>query len=122
MPPPSRRHSASMIEDRPQSGAFREIAEGLIASGLNFRFRAKGRSMLPLIHDGEVLYVQPIRAEPIRVGDIVLFRKDAVFKSHRVIRKKNNLFIKTADADIDADDAEYGAKIVENTTSKESSE
>ena len=70
-----------MVEDRPQSGAFREIAEGLIASGLNFRFRAKGRSMLPLIHDGEVLYVQPIRAEPIRVGDIVLFRKDAGFKA-----------------------------------------
>src|SRR5690348_5507981 len=122
MPPLWRRPWAIMIQDRPQSSAFREVTEWMMASGLNFRFRAKGRSMLPIIHEVEILYVQPISAEPIRVGDIVLFKKGAGFKAHRVIRKKNKVFITRGDAGIDAGDAVQGEKIVGKITSKECGE
>ena len=70
------------------TAAFGELAEELLGSRLGFRFQAKGRSMWPLIADGEILHVQPVNTVELKVGDIVLFRQGAKFKAHRIIRKQ----------------------------------
>src|SRR6266436_196083 len=97
-----------MIEQRLESPTFGELAQGLLASGLGFRFQAKGRSMLPLINDGEMLHVQRANIAKLKVGDIVLFRQDTKFKAHRIICKGKTHFVTRGDAGWEADKAIQG--------------
>jgi len=110
-----------MIEERMQSQAFGEIAEGVLANGLGFRFQARGRSMLPLIHDGEILHVQRTNPATMKVGDIVLFRQGTEFKAHRIIRKQQDQFITRGDAGGEVDCA-TGGQIVGKIVAKECAE
>jgi signal peptidase I len=66
---------------------FEVLARQILAENRSIRFRARGSSMRPFIKDGDILLVEPVREDRIRVGDIVLFgdRKGAVL-AHRVIR------------------------------------
>jgi uncharacterized repeat protein (TIGR01451 family) len=110
-----------MTEERCASRVFGELADELLVSGAGFRFQAKGRSMWPLISDGEILHVQQTDAARLKVGDIVLFRKGAEFKAHRIIRrqKENDLFITRGDASCEADGAITGGQIVGKIIAKE---
>jgi uncharacterized repeat protein (TIGR01451 family) len=111
-----------MTEERPESQTFGEVADGLLACGLGFRFQARGRSMLPLIGDGEILHVQRANTARLGVGDIVLFRQGTEFKAHRIIRKKNDQFITRGDAGREADGAIAGGQIVGKIVAKECAE
>jgi uncharacterized repeat protein (TIGR01451 family) len=108
-----------MIEQRAESHIFGEVARGLLAGDLGFRFQARGRSMFPLIDDGEILHVRRANAAKLRVGDIVLFRQGAKFKAHRIIGKQQDQFITRGDASRDADGAITGREIVGKIVAKE---
>ena len=112
-----------MIEDRPASQIFGELADELLASGVGFRFQAKGRSMWPLIDDGEILHVQQVNAARLKLGDIVLFRRDTEFKAHRIIRKQKKLgnyqFITRGDAGQNQDGAIEGGQIMGKIIAKQ---
>jgi hypothetical protein len=108
-----------MIEDRRDSAVFQELIAGLAASGLKFRFRARGRSMMPAIRDGEILHVMPADPATIRVADVVLFRDDAGFKAHRVVCKYANIFVTRGDTGIEADGAIRGEQIMGKVVAKE---
>jgi uncharacterized repeat protein (TIGR01451 family) len=110
-----------MIEQRPASQAFGELADELLAAGAGFRFQAKGRSMWPQIDDGEVLHVQQANAGRLKVGDIVLFRRgeSREFKAHRIIRKQKDQFTTRGDASSEADGAIRGTQIVGKIIAKE---
>ena len=101
-----------------RTAAFGALADALLASRLGFRFQAHGRSMFPLIQDGEILHVQPVSSR-LKVGDIVLFREGANFKAHRIIRKQKDRFITRGDAGRDADAAIQKGQIVGKITAKE---
>ena len=105
-----------MSESRTQ--AFGELAAELLRNRLAFRFQARGRSMFPVIQDGEILHVQPASSR-LKVGDIVLFREGAKFKAHRIIRKQKDHFITRGDAGIKADAAIQKGQIVGKITAKE---
>jgi len=113
-------HSAP--EDCAQETAFGEVAAQLIASGLGFRFQAKGRSMLPTIQDGEILHVCPADPASIKLGEVILFRDCNGFKAHRVIRKKSDLFTTRGDSSAQADDEILSEQIVGKVTAKECAE
>lgn len=53
-----------------------------------FEVPIQGHSMRPLIHDGDVACVLPFPRHPIRVGDVVLFRREAFLVAHRVVAMK----------------------------------
>lgn len=108
----------SVADDRAKSSTFARLAQDLAASGISFRFQAKGRSMVPLIQDGDVLQVEPIGSYKLRIGDIVLFRKDGEFKAHRIVRKKGGDFITRGDAGMHTDDVSRG-QIVGRVASKQ---
>ena len=108
-----------MIEDRPQSAAFREVVEELLSAGVSFRFQARGRSMLPVIHDGDILHVKAVDPERVRVGEIVLFRNGRVLKAHRVVRKHKDFFVTRGDAGLEADDSIQRGQIVGKIIAKE---
>src|SRR5262250_412499 len=92
MPVPSRPCSGSMIKDRADSTKFSQVASELIASGHGFRFHAKGRSMLPVIQDGEFLHVAQVDVDDLKLADIVLFQRGENLKAHRIVRKHGRLF------------------------------
>jgi hypothetical protein len=66
------------------SPAFTDAAADLLASGYRLRFRATGRSMHRAIADGEIITVEPIAADEVRWGDIVLYRAQKSVIAHRV--------------------------------------
>ena len=92
-----------MTNDRAESVVFHLLTNELIASGYGLRFQAIGRSMLPTIADGEIVHVQPVTGNMLRIGDIVLLRSGGEFKAHRIIRKRGKRFITRGDTGIDTD-------------------
>jgi len=66
---------------------FLEQARQLLSRSLPVELRMSGSSMSPGIEDGDIITVEPITAEPIKAGDIVLYHSrfdTAVI--HRVVR------------------------------------
>lgn len=92
-----------MRKDLPQTLLFDQFASDLVANGCGFRFRAKGLSMLPAIHDGDILHVQPLAGKNPRNGDIILLRSGKEFKAHRIVRVHGGIFTTRGDAGIDSD-------------------
>lgn len=68
---------------------FFSRVEAEITEGHPVRFRLKGWSMFPLLHDGRdevVLY--PCTGEELRPMDVVLFRHNGRHLLHRIIRRE----------------------------------
>lgn len=66
---------------------FLEQARQLLSRNLPVELRMSGSSMSPAIEDGDIITVEPVKDEPIRQGDIVLYHSrfdTAVI--HRIIR------------------------------------
>jgi uncharacterized repeat protein (TIGR01451 family) len=115
----SKRYSDSMTEAQTNSHVFGQLATELLAGGIRFRFEAKGRSMLPVIQDGDLLHIQSADIAKLKVGDIVLFKTQREFKAHRIIRKHRKIFITRGDAGMDTDGAIRGEHIVGKVVAKE---
>jgi uncharacterized repeat protein (TIGR01451 family) len=108
-----------MVEERGESNTFRQIANSLIADGIGFRFQARGRSMWPIIGDGEIIHVRPVQSSQIKIADIVLFRDGKSFKAHRVVRKQGDLFVTRGDTGLEPDGVIRGGGIVGKVIAKE---
>lgn len=68
--------------------AFAELAAKILGQGTAVRFRAHGRSMWPLIRDGDILTVEPVKMETLRVGDVVLHRTEPCgLVAHRLVAR-----------------------------------
>ena len=55
----------------------------------------EGNSMFPSLKDGWKIEIEPVEAEKIRVGDVIVFKRDALV-CHRVVgrfRKDNEFFL-----------------------------
>jgi signal peptidase I len=67
---------------------FESLARDILSSGNTLRFRARGGSMRPLIRDGEILEVAPIKNGELHLGDIVLFSDPTRnLMAHRLIHR-----------------------------------
>jgi len=107
------------IEERADSSTFADLVRGLAASGISFRFQAQGRSMLPVIEDGQVLQIEPVGQNRLRPGDIVLFKKDGEFKAHRILRNEGGLFATRGDAGMHIDVEVAHEQIIGRVVAKE---
>ena len=109
-----------MTEPRAQTAVFTEVAGDLLNRGLGFRFQARGRSMLPVIADGDILHIEPARfCSEYRVGEIVLFRIEGKLKAHRVIRKCYDSLFARGDAGITEEGPIHRADILGRVVAKE---
>lgn len=73
------------------SKEFGIICSELLRAGKTISFTAKGTSMHPLVRDGDVVLVAPLKQEKIHKGDVVLFtigNGRAIL--HRVVRIRKN--------------------------------
>lgn len=60
--------------------------------------------MIPTIADGDVLHIETVNPERLKLGDIVLFKQGAEFKAHRIIGKRRDLLSIRGDAGVDIDE------------------
>ncbi len=65
--------------------ACRLVAESVRECG-EIRLCAVGTSMVPAIHPGDVLSIQPVNPKEISRGDIVVYAREQVLVVHRVVR------------------------------------
>src|SRR5580700_5520094 len=64
--------------------ACRLAAESVRMCGA-IRLPAMGTSMVPAIHPGDVLSIQPVDPKEVSVGDIVVYEREGVLIVHRVV-------------------------------------
>lgn len=75
---------------------FLELSSEILNKGNYLRFQAKGCSMFPAVRDGDILNVEPVKEEEIRLGDIIFYRTaDKRMSVHRVIKRlfRNDRFV-----------------------------
>ncbi len=62
-----------------------ELLAELLQRGEAIEFRARGGSMHPLIRDGDRLRIEPIRADQLRRGDVIAYRRGGRLLVHRYL-------------------------------------
>lgn len=85
------------MKDKVNLNEVWELIEEVVSSGGEFSITPNGISMLPLLRPGldTVVLVAP---DKIKVGDIVLYRRDSgKFILHRVMYLKNGKFLMSGD-------------------------
>ena len=99
----------STRDELPLSGqALLDLLRDVLAKGVPFRFRAKGGSMFPLILDGDVLVIMPLRAKTPPLGAVVAFVRPGVNKLvvHRLVARRGMMCL------IQGDCSEDGSELV----------
>ena len=75
-----------MSELRLESDGFESLADEVLSKGDTLRFRARGISMQPFIHDGDILEIKPNGGILFRRTDIVLCKiPTGRLVAHRVV-------------------------------------
>ena len=70
---------------------FESLALDILSQGCYLRFCAHGSSMAPFIRNGDVITVEPRRANELNIGDIVFYRRTSgKHVTHRLIDKSGN--------------------------------
>lgn len=60
----------------------------VVSEGPSWRAKSRGESMYPLIKNGDILLIQPAKADEIQPGDIVIYRiPSGSFIAHRFIKR-----------------------------------
>lgn len=68
---------------------FLAVATDVLHDGHALRFRAEGWSMYPIIRDGDIVEVAPVRASQLRRGDVLLCRIGDAAIAHRLVGFNN---------------------------------
>ncbi|MFZ0956220.1 MAG: S24 family peptidase, partial [Candidatus Sulfotelmatobacter sp.] len=110
-----------VINDRPQSKLFGELARELLAGGSGIRFQARGASMSPAIRDGEIVHVRPAVTGDLRNGDLVLIKVEGRLCLHRLVvaDAERDVFITRGDCGLQDDPAVSGEEVLGVAEAKE---
>ncbi len=60
-------------------------------------------SMWPVLKEGSLVFIQSVKKEDIKIGDIVVYRNDKGFTIHRVAELRENDLITKGDANFQKD-------------------
>ena len=74
-----------------RKSAYPLLSEALHRFG-SLRLPAAGTSMVPTIRPGDAVTIQPVEAEKVATGDILVYANDQAFVVHRVVQAPSNAF------------------------------
>ena len=82
---------------------FAELSRGILKRGDSLRFKAYGSSMLPLIRDGDLLTIEPVKPWDVKRGDVILYQTEGEkCVVHRVVkidlRNEQHILVTKGDA------------------------
>ncbi|HQB19930.1 MAG TPA: S24/S26 family peptidase [Bacteroidales bacterium] len=69
-----------------------------ISAGKTVTIRAKGTSMLPFIHENDILQLVPLCKTELKKMDIILFKYKDSYLLHRIVKKNNEILLLQGDA------------------------
>ena len=77
--------------------ALLSLLQAVLDKGANFRFKARGTSMVPFIHDGDLITIAPLTR--VATGSIVAFTRPETGQLvvHRVVAKRREEFFISGD-------------------------
>jgi hypothetical protein len=75
--------SEALAEHR--EAMFPQLITELLHDGYKVSFSAPGHSMFPTITANEIIMVEPIEPETVRMRDIILYRTNGQLIAHRVV-------------------------------------
>ena len=78
----------------------------------NFYIKSFGISMLSFLQPNDVIYYKKINYGVIKINDIIFFKKEGKFLTHRVIYRANNCFITKGDNNLRSDGKIYPHQII----------
>ena len=75
--------------------ALSKLIKIVLKRGFSLRFKAKGKSMMPSINNGDIITISPLNNDKIRINDIVAFIEPTrkILLVHRVIKIDNDKFL-----------------------------
>jgi signal peptidase I len=83
--------SPSKIAPADSTAVKCELASEVLRSFGGLRFAATGWSMLPAIWPGDILVVERVGSDEVRVGEVVLVGRDGRLCAHRVVSRSESL-------------------------------
>lgn len=67
---------------------FAELSTEILGAGGSFCFKAHGFSMYPLIRHGDILTIQPVEVNALKVGDVAFYRSvENRLVAHRIVER-----------------------------------
>ena len=66
--------------------SYSQLAEMLLNDGNCFKICVIGDSMSPLLRTGDAIYVEPVKADNLSIGDIILSKAGEKMRAHRLIK------------------------------------
>ena len=83
-----------------------------ISTKFPLKIKTFGNSMYPLLHDGDVIYINRVNFNRIKINDLVCARKKNKMFTHRVIYRTKNYLITKGDSNVSADGKIYVRNMV----------
>jgi signal peptidase I len=82
--------------------ALLELMRAVLSRNLSFRFCARGWSMAPFIHNGDVITVAPLQERIPGIGEVVAFIRSGSERLvvHRVVARRDKLVIFQGDNEL----------------------
>jgi len=81
-----------------ETETFEKLLDKSLTEDREFSFIASGQSMVPLIPPRNRLFIKFCPRNKIKIGDIVFFKQNDAFSTHRLIYKSKRLWLTKADA------------------------
>ncbi len=75
-----------------------EMAAELLRGQGTLQFRALGSSMIPSLWPGDILKIRPVEIAEVNAGDVVLFSRNSLLVTHRVVRNRGSELITRGDS------------------------
>lgn len=73
-------------QERPQAAVVAALFIQAVREGQSLWFRVASKSMLPLMHVDDSIYIIPAKASEIRIGEIAAFETPGGLTIHRIVR------------------------------------
>lgn len=71
-----------------------------------------GYSMLPILRDGDIIYIKKVKFQNLRTNDIICFKKNKRFLTHRIIYRSKSYVITRGDNNAFADGKITTSKVI----------
>jgi polysaccharide export outer membrane protein len=65
---------------------YPDVAESILRNNINMKIPVTGDSMSPVLRTGDSIYVEPVTAEDLSAGDILVYKTEGNMVAHRLIR------------------------------------
>ena len=79
--------------------AFALVVQAVLEKGVTAKFKVTGSSMIPTIRNNDVVSISPYKENNLREGEVValLDRSNSRIIIHRIIKKRENVFLLKGD-------------------------